>query len=83
MFIRKSKNSEHGTRSCSNREQDVFKLLIEGHPTKVISYNLGISSRTTEHHRAAVMQKMQAYNVSQLVRMALKVREFDITKPIS
>ena len=67
----------------TNREQDVFKMLIEGHPTKVISYNLGISARTTEHHRAAVMQKMQAVNVSQLVRMALKVREFDITKPIS
>lgn len=60
----------------TNREQDVFKLLLEGHPTKVISYNLGISARTTEHHRAAVMQKMQAYNVSQLVRMILKVKEF-------
>lgn len=67
----------------TNREQDVFELLLEGHPTKVISYNLGISARTTEHHRAAVMQKMQAVNVSQLVRMALKIREFDITKPIS
>jgi FixJ family two-component response regulator len=64
----------------TNREQDVFTLLLEGLPTKVISNRLGISARTAEHHRAAVMQKMQARNISQLVRMALKVRNFDNTK---
>jgi FixJ family two-component response regulator len=63
----------------TNREQDVFTLLLEGLPTKVISNRLGISARTAEHHRAAVMQKMQARNISQLVRMALKVRNFDNT----
>jgi FixJ family two-component response regulator len=64
----------------TNREQGVFTLLLEGLPTKVISNRLGISARTAEHHRAAVMQKMQARNISQLVRMALKVRNFDNTK---
>jgi two-component system response regulator FixJ len=57
----------------TNREQDVFALLLEGLPTKVISNRLGISTRTTEHHRAAVMQKMQARNIADLVRMALRV----------
>jgi FixJ family two-component response regulator len=63
----------------TNREQDVFALLLEGLPTKLISDRLGISTRTTEHHRAAVMQKMQARNISQLVRMGLKVRDLDCT----
>jgi FixJ family two-component response regulator len=31
---------------------------------------LRISSRTAEHHRAAVIQKMQARNISHLMRMA-------------
>ena len=64
----------------TNREQDVFTLLLEGLPTKVISNRLGISARTAEHHRAAVMQKMQARNISQVVRMALKARNLDGTK---
>jgi FixJ family two-component response regulator len=58
----------------TNREQDVFALLLEGLPTKVINNRLGISTRTTEHHRAAVMQKMQTRNIADLVRMALRVK---------
>ena len=53
------------------RESEVFALLAEGAPTKVIAHQLGITSRTAEHHRAAVMQKMQARTISHLVRMAL------------
>jgi len=53
------------------REQEVFALLVEGLPTKVIAHRLGITPRTTEHHRAAVMHKMQARTISHLVRMAL------------
>jgi len=55
------------------REQEVFALLAEGRPTKVIAGRLAITSRTAEHHRAAVMQKMQARTISHLVRMALRI----------
>ncbi len=55
----------------TQREQEVFALLIDGLPTKLIAYRLGITPRTTEHHRAAVMHKMQARTISHLVRMAL------------
>jgi FixJ family two-component response regulator len=55
----------------TQREQEVFVLLVEGLPTKVIAHRLGITPRTTEHHRAAVMHKMQARTISHLVRMAL------------
>jgi two-component system response regulator FixJ len=52
-------------------------LLIEGLPSKLIAHRLGISARTTEHHRAAVMQKMQARTISHLVRMALSLGHFN------
>lgn len=55
----------------SKREREVFDLLVQGLPTKAIAHQLGITTRTTEHHRSAVMQKMQARTVSHLVRMAL------------
>ena len=53
------------------RERDVFHQLIVGHPNKVIGYNLGISARTVEIHRARVMEKMQVRSLPELVRLAI------------
>jgi two-component system response regulator FixJ len=54
----------------TQREREVLALLLEGLPTKLIAHQLRISSRTAEHHRANVIQKMQARNISHLMRMA-------------
>lgn len=53
------------------RELEVLEQVALGHPNKVIAYNLGISSRTVEIHRARVVEKMQARNLAHLVRMAI------------
>ena len=55
------------------REKEVLDFMVEGYPTKVIAHRLGITCRTVEHHRAAVMHKMQARTLSHLVRMALEI----------
>jgi two-component system response regulator FixJ len=55
----------------TQREREVLALILEGLPAKLIAYRLHISSRTAEHHRAAIIQKMQARNISHLVKMAL------------
>jgi len=55
------------------REHDVMLQMIAGNPNKVTAYNLGISPRTVEIHRARVMEKMAARSLSELVRMALAV----------
>ena len=59
--------------TLSERERQVLEGLVSGLPNKTIAYDLGISPRTVEIHRANVMSKMDASSLSHLVRMALIV----------
>lgn len=61
--------------ALSPREGEVLDGLVEGKANKVIAYDLGISPRTVEIYRANLMTKMQARSLSELVRMALSVRD--------
>jgi two-component system response regulator FixJ len=58
-------------KSLSPREREVFEGLLTGLPNKSIGYELGISPRTVEIHRARVMEKMGAHSLSELVRIGL------------
>ncbi|MCH8859099.1 MAG: response regulator [Proteobacteria bacterium] len=53
------------------RERQVLEHLVAGRPNKLIAYELDISPRTVEIHRARVMEKMQARSLSDVVRVAL------------
>jgi two-component system, LuxR family, response regulator FixJ len=55
----------------SARERQVMEGLLAGLPNKTIAYDLAISPRTVEVHRANVMAKMAAKSLSELVRMAI------------
>jgi len=60
--------------ALSERERQVLDGLVAGHPNKTIAYDLALSPRTVEVHRANVMIKMGASSLSDLVRMALTAK---------
>jgi two-component system response regulator FixJ len=59
--------------SLSPREREVLDGLIAGLPNKTIAYDLKISARTVEVHRANLMTRMGAHSVADLVRMVFVV----------
>jgi two-component system response regulator FixJ len=57
--------------TLTSREQEVLTLLLEGNPNKVIAEKLRMSTRTAEHHRAHIMEKMSVRSLSQLIKLVL------------
>ncbi len=55
----------------SPRERQVLEGLLAGLPNKSIAYDLAISPRTVEVHRARLMDKTGARSLSELIRLAL------------
>jgi two-component system, LuxR family, response regulator FixJ len=60
--------------SLSPREREVLDGLVAGLPNKTIAYDLNISARTVEVHRANLMTRMGAHSVADLVRMVFVAR---------
>lgn len=52
------------------REFEVLEGLVRGHPNKTIAYDLGISPRTVEIHRANLMTKLAVVSLSEALRIA-------------
>jgi two-component system response regulator FixJ len=52
------------------RENDVLVGLVRGQPNKITAYELGISTRTVEVHRANLMHKLDVRSLSDVLRIA-------------
>jgi FixJ family two-component response regulator len=63
--------------SLTPHEREVMDGMVAGKPNKVIAFDLDISQRTVEIHRARVMEKLNAKSLAHLVRMVLTVSDND------
>ena len=55
----------------SARQRQIMELVLAGQPSKNIAADLGISQRTVENHRAAIMKKTDSKSLPALARLAL------------
>jgi DNA-binding NarL/FixJ family response regulator len=58
--------------TLSEREREVFQLVVEGHTNKAIADMLGVSVTTVETHRAHILQKLDLHNTAELVLFAVR-----------
>ncbi len=70
-----SQTAQEHLSHLTERERQVLDLLVVGKPNKVIAYELDISPRTVEIHRARVMEKVHARSLADLVRLALAAKD--------
>lgn len=54
------------------REREVLGLLLQGYQNKMIAYEIGISQRTVEVHRARLMKRLNVKTFAELVRTAVE-----------
>ncbi len=76
MNFLKSRNEKppvSGYDLLSEREQQVFRLLVEGKSSVEIADILCISAKTVEKHRANTMKKLDIHNMVAMVKYAIKI----------
>jgi two-component system response regulator FixJ len=64
------RDAEIRLQALTPRERDVLEGLAQGLPNKTIAYDLGISPRTVEIHRANLMSKLEVHSLSEALRIA-------------
>ena len=71
----KAKDASVRLQALTPREREVLDGLAQGLPNKTIAYDLGISPRTVEIHRANLMTKLQVRSLSEALRLAFAAQE--------
>ncbi len=68
--VRDSEDAGQSVR-LTPRQKAVLDLVLAGKPSKIIAFELGISQRTVESHRAHIMDRLGVSSIPELVRAAL------------
>lgn len=63
--------------TLTQRERQVFDLIVRGRINKQIAYELGTTERTVKAHRHQVMEKMQVHSLAELVSIAERLGMLD------
>jgi two-component system, LuxR family, response regulator FixJ len=68
---REAAEARDKTATLSPREREVLEGLVGGKPNKVIAYDLGISVRTVEVHRARMLERLGTRSTAEAIRLAV------------
>jgi two-component system response regulator NreC len=77
---RQAKNEpEGGYDQLTEREQQVFRLMVAGSTTQQISETLELSTKTVEKHRTSINKKLGTGNLVEMVKYAVQLGIIDPT----
>lgn len=78
-FLRQREKAapEEGYDLLSEREQQVFRLIVEGNSTSRIGDLLCVSPKTVEKHRINIMRKLEVNNLIDMVKYAVRIGVID------
>ena len=65
-------DAEIGLEALSPRQREILKAIARGRTTKQIAYDLGLSAKTIETHRAQIMERLDIHDVAGLVRFSIR-----------
>ena len=72
-YLQRNRNSERTPDSIlTPREEEIVKLIAEGHSSKEIASTLVISAKTVDRHRANILQKLGMRDRLELTRFAIR-----------
>jgi two-component system response regulator FixJ len=60
--------------TLSRREREVLEALMAGRSNKIIAFDLGISVRTVEVHRARMMERLGARQLAEAIRLGVMAK---------
>lgn len=66
-----------GFASLTPQQMNILRLICQGRPNKIISYELSIAEATVKTHIAAIMSKINVRNRTQAALLASKARIFN------
>ncbi|MDD4000518.1 MAG: helix-turn-helix transcriptional regulator [Bacilli bacterium] len=70
----------HTQKFLTNREREIFNLLITNYDTTEISEKLGISEKTVRNHISNVIQKLGVKGRSQAILELIRIKELSLDK---
>ena len=56
----------------THRQVEILKLIAQGRASKEIAYELGLSPKTVDVHRARIMERLQLNDIASLTRYAVR-----------
>jgi DNA-binding NarL/FixJ family response regulator len=72
-YLDRAREGAPPARAITEREEEILKLVAEGHSSKEIADLLFISVKTVERHRANLLQKLGLRDRLELTRYAIRV----------
>ena len=69
LFVWRKTAANH-VAGLTPRQRQIMELVLDGHPSKNIAADIGISQRTVENHRASIMKRTGSKSLPALARLA-------------